>query len=515
MANNNQISGKPKTLKVLASNIINSIRNNQGESLSDIVLELQQLSEAPEQVVDTMVEFIITYQNRKSYSPEEMKNRIYRQCAVFSKHKLYELKARATLLLGSHYLATYKHFAESLRELIAVELIAQKHLGNNNMILCEALFTKGSIYLFQGNYEESTKAIEQAQSLGIFSTASHELQFKSHVNLARNFSLTQNVEKMKFHLEKAEQSYVHYQSVYDKAALYIRRADLLKYEQDWEGAFQALIEGLNFYKSTQFKLRVTEFLMEIGNLLSSEDYPQKSFDSSMQYFEQALEISRELKIERLEAKIVQDIWKTAYANKEWKLCAEKLIEFNNILENINQEELAIHIKKLEQFEREEQLKLLSVGKPSYNIDMIDEVVKLREENESLKKKNTNFQKILAELDSVVGKLSNTSKVRQSTVEELVNITRKSKRDISTLDAYLADCEELHPGFSRTMVTLIPSITQMQMKVAKLIRIGLNTQSIASVCGVTIKSIENHRMNLRKKGKLNQEQSLAAYIMALK
>jgi len=515
MANNNQISGKPKTLKVLASNIIDSIRNNQGESLSDIALELQQLREAPDQAVDAMVEFIITYQNRTSFSPEEMKSRIYRQCAVFSRHKLYELKARATLLLGSHYLATYKHFAESLRELIAVELIAQKHLGNNNMILCEALFTKGSIYFFQGNYEASTKAIEQAQSLGTFSNASHELQFKSHVNLARNYSLTQNVEKMKYHLQKAEQSYVHYQGVYDKAALYIRRADLLKYEQDWEGAFQALIEGLNFYKTTQFKLRVAEFLKEIGNLLSAEDNPQKSFDSSIQYYEQSLEISRELKIERLEAAILLNIWQTAYAHKEWKLCAEKLIEHGNILEIINQEELAIHIKKLEQFEREEQLKLLSAGKPSYNIDMIDEVVKLREENESLKKKNKNFQKILAELDSVVGKLSNTSKVRQNTVEELVNITRKSKRDISTLDAYLADCEELHPGFFRAMVTLIPSITPMEMKVAKLIRIGLNTQSIASVCGVTVKSIENHRIKLRKKCNLKPDQSLSTFMSTVK
>ncbi|MFM7158566.1 MAG: hypothetical protein ACKO0Y_12195, partial [Bacteroidota bacterium] len=158
-----------------------------------------------------MVEFAETYLQRKSFSIDDMKNRIEGQCVVFTKHKYFELKARAKLLLGSHYLATFKHFAECLQELIAVELIAQKHLGTNHMILCEALFTKGSVYFFQGDIESSSRVIEQAQSLKSFSQATHELQFKSHINLARNYAMMNNVEHLKKHIALAEKSWVFYQ----------------------------------------------------------------------------------------------------------------------------------------------------------------------------------------------------------------------------------------------------------------------------------------------------------------
>lgn len=507
-------SGKAPLLRSLASAIIDSIRNNQGKDLQDIADSIEQLGEGNEQLKTEMIAFINTFLQRKDFSPEMMKSKIDQHCRIFSKHKCFELQARARLLLANHYLATYKHFAECLQELIAVELIAQKHIGLHHMIHCEALFTKGSVYFFQGELEESTKTIELAQSLKSFAHATHELQFKSHINLARNYSMMQQVSKLKHHVELAERSWVHYQGVYDKAAVYVRRSDLLKYENDWEAAYEVLKEGLEFYKPTQFKLRVAEFHKEIGLLFSSKGNPSNNFIRAIQSFEEALCISRELNIERLEAAILRNIWETALRFEEWKICSERLIEHGAVLEKINQEELSIHIKKLEQYEKEEQIKLMSQGKPSFNKAIIDEVVKLREENEDLKKKSIQFQKIFAELDSVIVRITNSNNVRQSMIQELARITEKSKRDLSTLDAYLADCEMNYPHFSGSLVKLVPTITPMEMKVAKLIRIGLNTQSIAAICGVSLKSIENHRISLRRKCKLSQEQSLPTFFMSL-
>jgi DNA-binding CsgD family transcriptional regulator len=246
-----------------------------------------------------------------------------------------------------------------------------------------------------------------------------------------------------------------------------------------------------------------------------DENPKKDFMSATQSFEEALKISRELSIARLEAAILMNLWQTALHFQEWKICAERLIEHGEILEKINQEEISIHIKKLEQFEKEEQIKLMSEGKPTYNKAILEEVVKLREDNEELKKKNNQYQKIFVELDSVIERISNSNTIRFSMIQELAKISNKNKRNISTLDAYLSDCEEMHPAFSRTLVQLLPSITPMEMKVAKLIRIGLNTQSIANVCGVTVKSIENHRIKLRKKCNLKPEQSLSTFMATVK
>jgi DNA-binding CsgD family transcriptional regulator len=507
-------STKTIKLKVLSANIIDSIRNDQGKNLPTIIIAIRDTSEGAQQLKDAIMEFAETYIQRRTFSPEEMKSRIERQCSVFTKHKFYELKARAKLLLASHYLATFRYFAECLKELIAVELIAQKHLGTNHMILCEALFTKGSVYYFQGDIESSSKAIEQAQSLQSFANANHELQYKSHINLARNYSMMNNLGKLKVHVELAEKSWEFYQSVYDKGGIYIRKSDIFRYENDWEGSYQILNEGLEFYKSTDFTLRTAEFYKEIGVVLSSDQNPNRDFNKAMDSLEQALNLSRQLKIERMEAAILQDMWEAAYKFEEWKVCSERLIEHRTIMDSINQEELNVHIKKLEQYEHEEKLKLMSEGKPSYNKGMIDEVLNLRKDTEVLRKKNTHYQNILSDLDSLIEKISHSNKIGQGTLQELSRILEKGKRYISTLDAKLAECEDAYPNFSASLVKLIPSITPMEMKVAKLIRIGLNTQAIATVCGVANKSIENHRINLRKKINLDHQQSLSAFIMTI-
>jgi DNA-binding CsgD family transcriptional regulator len=79
---------------------------------------------------------------------------------------------------------------------------------------------------------------------------------------------------------------------------------------------------------------------------------------------------------------------------------------------------------------------------------------------------------------------------------------------------LAKCDKLHPNFGMDIVKSHPNITSMELKISKLIKQGLTTQSIARIFNVTVKSIENHRMNLRKKANLKSKQSLSAYILSI-
>jgi DNA-binding CsgD family transcriptional regulator len=79
---------------------------------------------------------------------------------------------------------------------------------------------------------------------------------------------------------------------------------------------------------------------------------------------------------------------------------------------------------------------------------------------------------------------------------------------------LAKCDKLHPNFGIELIKSHPNITSMELKISKLIKQGLTTKSIASAFNVTVKSIENHRMNLRKKANLKPQQSLSAYILSI-
>lgn len=507
-------SGKQFNHKEISLKIVEFIRIGNSSDLE----QLSQQFDEHEWVSSTLKlefrKFIDTFLQRHSLSPEEMQDRIDQHCKVFAKYRLYEIKARARLLLASHYLATYKHFSECLQALIAVELIAQKFLGIHHMIHCEALFTKGSVYYFQGDYVSSTQAMVQAQSLKSFANASAELQFKSHVNLARNYVLLNEFDKAKHHVDLAEKSYEHYQGIYDKAALFIRKADLLRINNDWAGSLAIMQDALEFYKTTQFKLRIAEFHKEIGEFFGKENNPLKDFDSSIESFKQAFDLGKELGIIRLQAACYNGMWKVAYRFERWRECSDFLIQYMELENQTHFLETEVHIKKLEEYAQKEKMKLLESGKHTFNTAVHEEIAQLREENESLKERNNHFEKVLSEIESYVENKLNLNNNRATHMDQLHRLLEKGKRRISTLDAYLIDCEKSYPNFAEQLVAIIPSITSMEMKVAKLIRMGLNTQSIATICGVTLKSIENHRTNLRKKCKLSQEQSLSSYIMAL-
>jgi len=228
-------------------------------------------------------------------------------------------------------LQTYVNFPECLQCIIEVELIAQKYLGNDNMVLCEALFVKGAVYYNQSQFTESSEAILQAQALKVFETATPELHFKSNINLSRNYIFLNDYNNARKYLEFAEQSWVVYRNDFDKGALYFRNADMLRMANDWEGARDTLLECISFYKSTDITMRLAESYKEMGEFYGRLENPLKSFQQSMKYFTEAGILARKMKILRLECAIAHSIRVIAYNFEEWKLSAEYMIRYREIV----------------------------------------------------------------------------------------------------------------------------------------------------------------------------------------
>ena len=507
-------AGKSGNLKRLSIEITKSIREKEGKTLSDIAKEIE-LNIGNESIYLTteLLGFIETFQTRSQFAKEEMEERIERHCKAFAKYRLHEIKARAKLLLASCYLQTYVNFPESLQCIIEVELIAQKHLGNNNMVLCEALFVKGAVYYNQGQYAESSEAILQAQSLKVFDTATPEFHFKTNINLSRNYIFLNDYKNARKCLELAEQSWVVYRNDVDKGALYFRNADMLRMTNDWEGARDTLLECISFYKSTDITMRLAESYKEMGEFYGRLENPLKSFQQLMKYFAEAEILAKKMKILRFEGAIAHSIRVIAYNFEEWKLCAEYMIRYREIAGQLHQEEIEIYIKKLEHIAFIEKQKMIQQGKPTYTKVILDEVVELREEHESLKQKHIELQKAFLAIELLI---ENTSHKRNQGVstEQLYQIVAKGKIKQPFLETYLIECDKMHPEFLQQLLRLIPTLTTMELKIAKLMKLGLTSQSIATLCGVTVKSIEHHRMRLRKKCGLKAKESLSSYIISI-
>jgi tetratricopeptide (TPR) repeat protein/DNA-binding CsgD family transcriptional regulator len=507
-------AGKSGNFKKLSIEIVKSIREKEGKTLSDLAKEIElNIGNEPASLKTELMGFIETVQKKSQFTKEEMEERIERHCKAFARYRLHEIRARAKLLLASFYLQTYVNFPECLQCIIEVELIAQKYLGNDNMVLCEALFVKGAVYYNQGQFTESSEAILQAQALKVFDTATPELHFKSNINLSRNYIFLNDYKNARKYLELAEQSWVAYRNDFDKVALYFRNADMLRMTNDWEGARDTLLECISFYKSTDITMRLAESYKEMGEFYGRLENPLKSFQQSMKYFTEAGILARKMKILRLECAIAHSIRVIAYNFEEWKLCAEYMIRYREISGQLHQEEIEIYIKKLEHVALIEKQKMIQQGKPTYTKVILDEVVQLREEHESLKKRHVELQKAISAIELLIVNKFHKRNQGVST-DQLYQMVAKGKTNQPSLESYMIECDKMHPEFSQLLLRLIPTITNMELKIAKLIKLGLTSQYIATLCGVTIKSIENHRMRLRKKCRLKAKESLSSYIISI-
>jgi DNA-binding CsgD family transcriptional regulator len=190
-----------------------------------------------------------------------------------------------------------------------------------------------------------------------------------------------------------------------------------------------------------------------------------------------------------------------------------MIRYREISGQLHQEEIEIYIKKLEHVALIEKQKMIQQGKPTYTKVILDEVVQLREEHESLKKRHVELQKAISAIELLIENKSHKRNQGVST-DQLYQMVAKGKTNQPSLESYMIECDKMHPEFSQLLLRLIPTITNMELKIAKLIKLGLTSQYIATLCGVTIKSIENHRMRLRKKCRLKAKESLSSYIISI-
>lgn len=500
--------------KEIASEIVYDINEHQGTNLHLIAEKIhQETSSAYPKLRGALLGFIETYIQRRTFSADDLKERIDSYCKVFAKHRLHEIRGRATFLLAAYYKHTYQHYPECLEYFNKVELIAQKHLGPNSLLMCLTLFEKGGVYFFQGDIKKSTEMMIQAQSMNVFSKAPSSLRYMSNINLSRNYILMNDAEKAKKHLEVAEIAWEDFRGIHDKAPLFIRKSDMFRIGNDWEKALELLEEALEFYKGTEYKLRIAEIYNEIGQFYHRPENPIKNFDEAMSAYNQALILAEELNILRLQAAIYNNMWVACKYFEEWKSCAEYMILHSKVNEQVHQEEIDVYIKKLEHIALLEKQKMVQQGKPSFSDAIIDEVVDLRRVNEQLKKRNGELKKIMTDIELLIEKKSHNG--NGAFFEQLYNSILKGKGDQLSLESYVMECDKTYPEFANSLMNLIPSITAMEMKVAKLIRMGLSSQAMSTLCGVTVKSIENHRIRLRKKCKLNPEQSLSSYLQTLK
>ena len=101
------------------------------------------------------------------------------------------------------------------------------------------------------------------------------------------------------------------------------------------------------------------------------------------------------------------------------------------------------------------------------------------------------------------------------VEELRNVLTGHVSSVDDWHGFETQFDQVHPGFRQRLVELCPEITPGELRVCALLATGLESKEIANIRHVTVRTIEAHRLRIRRHLRLPKEINLTAYLTGLK
>ena len=112
-------------------------------------------------------------------------------------------------------------------------------------------------------------------------------------------------------------------------------------------------------------------------------------------------------------------------------------------------------------------------------------------------------------------LSNVKKLIEPCLEKLEN-GRLSERQKTHLEILRTNLNNIISPFARDFTSIYYRLTPQEIQIANLIKYGKTTKEIAAILGLSTKTIEFHRTNIRKNLGLNtRKDNLRTYLLSFK
>ncbi|MDX9789922.1 MAG: LuxR C-terminal-related transcriptional regulator [Candidatus Kapaibacterium sp.] len=150
---------------------------------------------------------------------------------------------------------------------------------------------------------------------------------------------------------------------------------------------------------------------------------------------------------------------------------------------------------------------------SLEISMLKQKIKLQ--NEQLQTQllssieiNKCFDDIIKFSQSVA---SNSDDTVRPTLSQVIGYIKRNKPSSNVWEEFIARFHDINPNFINYLSKKFPTLTPTELKICSLTKTGLNSKDIASTLKISIRSVENHKYNIRKKFDLEPYQNLYNFI----
>ncbi|MBX3045333.1 MAG: helix-turn-helix transcriptional regulator [Candidatus Kapabacteria bacterium] len=150
------------------------------------------------------------------------------------------------------------------------------------------------------------------------------------------------------------------------------------------------------------------------------------------------------------------------------------------------------------------------------ISMLKQKVKMQ--NEKLQTQllvSIEFTKFVEGISKFITNISkNEGQKEKELSRNILNYLSKNKPDTNVWEEFTQRFHEINPNFVTFLSSNFPNLTPTEIKVCSLTKTGLNSKDIATILRVSVRSIENHKYNIRKKFGLDSYQNLYNYLNVL-
>ncbi len=277
--------------------------------------------------------------------------------------------------------------------------------------------------------------------------------------------------------------------------------------KEYEKAREILLESLDLASHLGNTSLIAEISLPLGNLMRLAG----DFENAIEYYEQALLVARDTKNKELTRKInkmLVECWKESGNPQRALECFRVFTQLDN---EVNHHQSRITINTM------------LVGFETAAERQQQELIKLRTENliKDLENKNRNLEAIAKEmlkkqqmLRTLKEEIESCKKTESpSTQKKLVHL----QDHIISHDAGISGWQALEqrfkhqfPEFSASLTSRYPHLSNVEVKVCCLLKIGLITKEIADLLFVSERTIDFHRTSIRKKIGLDSKENLTRF-----
>ena len=124
--------------------------------------------------------------------------------------------------------------------------------------------------------------------------------------------------------------------------------------------------------------------------------------------------------------------------------------------------------------------------------------------------------LLTDLKSSINDLRSENSKREVVFQTLFRkIDMAFNKEENEKDLFKTKFDTAHADFIRSLSSNYPSLSSAECRICALLHSGFNTKEIATLLSTTLRNIETHRLNIRKKLKLRRSDNLQLILAAVK